>query len=966
VNSSDSEVWGPDGAPPADDQSHPVEPALLQQFETESEPSSGTPSRRWAVVPVAMVLLAAVVVASRVVRCDREVKPAVAIAITPLRNDPLGWKPLAKFRMHDYSVVAGAPDGALYVSDPSARVVYQIDTKAKQVRIVAGSRVGPDSAASVLANPRLIAVDSKNRLVIVDGATRSTPSRIIRVTTSVASDAVESELLGSDDRPIDELYIDYRDRVLLTPEHLMYSELRRPIVRFTDAQRQESTVELGLQLLLYPNGSSFLYDFEQGVKPIKLFGEATVDRAPQLAARAQGRQHLTLAGSSLFRWNCPRFGDSACELQRLNLPSPVRSASPITDIKRPDSLRSVGPVGGGLVMASWSGALVVIPDRNALAKQELVVSSPEKVPVERIENPIDSAAKLSSPTVGPDGTIYALHWAGRSSLLVVETNGDVRRIAVDKTLGDINEIQATANGLVMNRFDAEGSQRTELIPYGTALLQVAAGVRAPLPLPLANVAHFDGLTSDDAGQLVWQKENQNGTRSVFRLNPGDSRDDPARPELLNSEPMQGFGPFVYCDETHSSLGDLAFDSSVTVPNYPERQDEWESADAQAPDNRLTSVGPIASLGQCRLVVSNRAGTRLSLAKRGQDGTWMIERFGPRLIEQSPLAARTAQFGQLGLAAAPDGSVVLVSAHGVMRRVRANGQVTILFGGGSQHPSFFTSSRGIALAPGVGSADLPSLLVADVEGNRIVEAMADGRNRYVDIRTDIANQPSAAPSAVAVGPDRKLYIVSSATHQVHRFDPGDEQRKLVRIVGFVNSGKGEGLNASVQALNNPTAVAVGANGTAYVSDTGNNRVIAVNSKGELSTILNARDPMGLAVIRGSLMVATADGVMMIDLATNITEPIVMQSGTLPKLTNPTCLTFGPDHSLYVCEPTTGSIWRITPSGKQTLLFRSETAKTIHGVVIDGRIGFRFTTDAQVWEIAPKELDRVASGWNRLPQ
>lgn len=102
-----------------------------------------------------------------------------------------------------------------------------------------------------------------------------------------------------------------------------------------------------------------------------------------------------------------------------------------------------------------------------------------------------------------------------------------------------------------------------------------------------------------------------------------------------------------------------------------------------------------------------------------------------------------------------------------------------------------------------------------------------------------------------------------------------------------------------------------------------------------------------------MVATADGVMVIDLATNITEPLVMQSGTLPKLTNPTCLTVGPDHSLYVCEPTTGSIWRITPSGKQTLLFRSEAAKTIHGVVIDQRVGLRFTTDAQVWEIAPKD-------------
>ncbi len=276
MKSSDSEVWGPDGAPPADDQRHPVEPAFPQLFETESEPSSGTRSRSWAIVAAAMVLLAVVVVASRVVRSEREVKPAVAVAITPLMNDPLGWKPLAKFRMHDYSVVAGAPDGALYVSDPSARVVYQIDTKAKRVRIVAGSRVGLESAASVLVNPRLIAVDSKNRVVIVDGATRSTPSRIIRITTSLSSDVIESELLGSDDRPIDELYIDHRDRILLIPEQLTYSESRRPIVRFTDAQRQESTVELGLQLLLYPNGSSFLYGFEQVVKPINLFGEATV------------------------------------------------------------------------------------------------------------------------------------------------------------------------------------------------------------------------------------------------------------------------------------------------------------------------------------------------------------------------------------------------------------------------------------------------------------------------------------------------------------------------------------------------------------------------------------------------------------------------------------------------------------------------------------------------------------------
>ena len=85
----------------------------------------------------------------------------------------------------------------------------------------------------------------------------------------------------------------------------------------------------------------------------------------------------------------------------------------------------------------------------------------------------------------------------------------------------------------------------------------------------------------------------------------------------------------------------------------------------------------------------------------------------------------------------------------------------------------------------------------------------------------------APTAVAIGPDGRLYVADARSHRVSRIN-GDSGA----IVTLAGSGEatfdGDQKPAVSAALNTPNGIAVAANGNIYIADSGNNRIRMISA------------------------------------------------------------------------------------------------------------------------------------------
>jgi sugar lactone lactonase YvrE len=89
-----------------------------------------------------------------------------------------------------------------------------------------------------------------------------------------------------------------------------------------------------------------------------------------------------------------------------------------------------------------------------------------------------------------------------------------------------------------------------------------------------------------------------------------------------------------------------------------------------------------------------------------------------------------------------------------------------------------------------------------------------------------------PAGVAYDAAGNLYFADTNRHQV--FESTLAGQLIVVAGSGVQGFSGDGGAATVAALNAPEGVAVGADGTLYIADTGNERVRAVSSAGTIST------------------------------------------------------------------------------------------------------------------------------------
>ena len=161
------------------------------------------------------------------------------------------------------------------------------------------------------------------------------------------------------------------------------------------------------------------------------------------------------------------------------------------------------------------------------------------------------------------------------------------------------------------------------------------------------------------------------------------------------------------------------------------------------------------------------------------------------------------------------------------------------------PGQFQNPRDMAVAPD------GSLYVADTLNHRIQHISPDGSvlqvwGTYADLsRGDAPGGTFYEPWGVAVGPDGSVYVTDTWNHRVQRFTSEGE---FIAMWGFFGQGE------TPFALWGPRDVAVDAQGQVYITDTGNKRVVVFDADGNFITSFGSLgyepgqfdEPVGIAV------------------------------------------------------------------------------------------------------------------------
>ncbi len=199
----------------------------------------------------------------------------------------------------------------------------------------------------------------------------------------------------------------------------------------------------------------------------------------------------------------------------------------------------------------------------------------------------------------------------------------------------------------------------------------------------------------------------------------------------------------------------------------------------------------------------------------------------------------------GVAIAADGSLYISdSGNRRIRRVSRNGIISTVAGNGN---SGFAGDGGPATSAhldpqGIAVGKDGSLYIADSANDRIRRVGTDGRiatvagNGTWGFAGDGGPALSASlrnPSGVAVAADGSLLIIDSGNNRIRRVGP---EGVISTVAGNGNAGfAGDGGPATAASLSAPSSIAVAADGTLYIADPANNRIRRVGPDGIIATV-----------------------------------------------------------------------------------------------------------------------------------
>lgn len=236
------------------------------------------------------------------------------------------------------------------------------------------------------------------------------------------------------------------------------------------------------------------------------------------------------------------------------------------------------------------------------------------------------------------------------------------------------------------------------------------------------------------------------------------------------------------------------------------------------------------------------------------------------------------------------------------------------------------------------------LIRKVDPNGIISTIvSNGSGNFCDFPGCGDGGPATqarlvAPRGVAVGPDGSLYIAEVLAHRIRKVDPDGI---ISTIAGTGDAGfSGDGGPAHQARLNGPQTLAVGPDGAVYIADSGNARIRRIGPDGIITTfagggaslgdggpatLAQLRTPLGIAVGRdgsiyltetGSVRVrrVTPDGIIRTIAGTGVSG--FAGDGfpaTQAQFSSPVAVAVGPDGTVYVVDQANKRIRWFRPGG-----------------------------------------------------
>lgn len=227
-----------------------------------------------------------------------------------------------------------------------------------------------------------------------------------------------------------------------------------------------------------------------------------------------------------------------------------------------------------------------------------------------------------------------------------------------------------------------------------------------------------------------------------------------------------------------------------------------------------------------------------------------------LVEE--VKATEAGLGQpVSLAWSPDGSwyiadrelnvVWKVTPDGILHRFAGKGGVGADFSQGPPSSNGETpSAREVELREPSGVAVSPQgeVYIAERSGHRIyrvtpsgfIERIAGtGQPGLAKDGDPLLTSPLREPTALAFGPDGRLYVAETGNHRILALDLSSQRISVILGSGEPGSILPEGRSPQEVTLNHPEGLAIDAVGTLFVADTGNHRILKLIPQGKVSVI-----------------------------------------------------------------------------------------------------------------------------------
>ena len=196
----------------------------------------------------------------------------------------------------------------------------------------------------------------------------------------------------------------------------------------------------------------------------------------------------------------------------------------------------------------------------------------------------------------------------------------------------------------------------------------------------------------------------------------------------------------------------------------------------------------------------------------------------------------------------------------------------------------------------------SIYVAETSADRVLKVDKDGK---VEILLD--DDHLTAPRDVAVADDGTLYIADTGNARILKRDP------LGNVSTFAGGGDpdtlGDGGAATHAGLKQPRGLALAADGTLYITETGRNRVRRVAPDGRISTVTTDLDlPTDVAVdAEGTLYIADANHHRVLKITAQ------GESTTLAEIDQPYGLDVADDGTVFVSDRIHHVVRRIAKDG-----------------------------------------------------